>query len=421
VAGYRYFDEQDDSDQALIYSSRLPGIAEAAGLKPASANEELVIDTFLTSLGYAGESEKALSYSRRSAHYSRRSRYRKPAFTFTNAVRSAAKVVGAGLAVENRTKPGHRGWQSTLMPTPGFMSLWSQLTAQSEPPFDIKAETIILRSRGDDRKPLEYADGPKTSKMRTALGPVNEMLRSLRLDVPDAINIRKGVLMFEAMHLDRFDRPVVKRQHVRVSNMAGRRIFADDFKHHGRFYCAPQNIPSGARRNMLINGEPCVELDYSAMHPTLAYSVAGIRMDRDPYEVGNAYSAGEPGRTRKHIKLGLLIVLNARDPDSAVRALARHGREIGITHVKAKAIVNAIFDRHDAIRGMLCNDWGIRLMNIDSTIMIGVMNALVDQGIPAIPVHDSVLLPARFEGKARAEMTRFWGQVAKGLNPCEIK
>jgi hypothetical protein len=86
------------------------------------------------------------------------------------------------------------------------------------------------------------------------------------------------------------------------------------------------------------------------MHPTLAYSVAGIRMDRDPYDIGNAYSAGEPGRTRKQVKLGLLIVLNARDPASAVRALAMHGREIGITHEKAKAIVNAIMDRHDAIR-----------------------------------------------------------------------
>src|ERR1700722_9670930 len=100
-----------EHDQALIYSSRVPGIAEVAGLKPANAAEELVIETFLTSLGYAGESEKALNYSRHRGHYSGRSRYRKPAFTYTSAVRSVAKIVGAGLAIENRTKPGHRGRQ----------------------------------------------------------------------------------------------------------------------------------------------------------------------------------------------------------------------------------------------------------------------------------------------------------------------
>jgi hypothetical protein len=119
-----------EHDQALIYSSRVPGIAEVAGLKPASAAEALVIDTFLTSLGYAGESEKALSYSRHVGHYTGRSRYRKPTFTYTNAVRTVAKIVAAGLAVENRTKPGHRGRQSTLTPTPEFMSLWSLLAAE---------------------------------------------------------------------------------------------------------------------------------------------------------------------------------------------------------------------------------------------------------------------------------------------------
>jgi hypothetical protein len=264
-------DEYCERDQALIYSSRLPGIAEAAGLKPANAAEELVIETFLTSLGYAGEAEKALSFSRRWCHYTGRSRYRNPAFTYTNAMRAIAKIVGAGYAIENRTKPGHRGWQSTLIPTPAFMSLWSHLTAQSDPTFDTRAETIILRSRDEEPKPLEYVDGPKVRNMRIAMEPVNEMLRSLGLDVPNAIKIRKDVLMFEGLHLDRFDRPVLKRQYVRVSNMAGRRIFADDFKHHGRFYCAPQNIPAGSRRTMWMNGERCIEVDYSAMHPTLAY------------------------------------------------------------------------------------------------------------------------------------------------------
>jgi hypothetical protein len=85
---------------------------------------------------------------------------------------------------------------------------------------------------------------------------------------------------------------------------------------------------------MTINGEPCAELDFSAMHPTLAYNIAGVQMDGDPYDLGDAFE-------RRQVKLGLLIVMNARDPASAARALAQHGRQLGINHDKAKAIVNA--------------------------------------------------------------------------------
>ena len=99
---------------------------------------------------------------------------------------------------------------------------------------------------------------------------------------------------------------------------------------------------------MTIDGQPCAELDFSAMHPTLAYNVAGIQMDGDPYDLGDAFE-------RRHVKLGLLIVMNARDPASAVRALAQHGRQLGINHDKAKAIVKAILKRHDAIRAMLAS------------------------------------------------------------------
>ena len=64
-----------DRDHPLIYSCRLPGFAEAVGMKPASADQELVLDTFLTNLALASETEKPLSYSRHRGHY-RRSRYR---------------------------------------------------------------------------------------------------------------------------------------------------------------------------------------------------------------------------------------------------------------------------------------------------------------------------------------------------------
>jgi hypothetical protein len=34
---------------------------------------------------------------------------------------------------------------------------------------------------------------------------------------------------------------------------------------------------------MTINAMPCAEFDFSAMHPRLAYNLAGIPMDSDPF------------------------------------------------------------------------------------------------------------------------------------------
>ena len=144
-----------DRDHPLIYSCRLPGFAEAIGMKPASADQELVLDTFLTNLAMAGETERQLSYSRHRGHY-RRSRYRPRAFTYTHATRSVANIVGAGLGIENRTLPGHRGWQSTITPTPLLMSCWTETTA--DPVYDSNAETIILKSRDQEKRLLEYID-----------------------------------------------------------------------------------------------------------------------------------------------------------------------------------------------------------------------------------------------------------------------
>jgi hypothetical protein len=400
-----------DRDHPLIYSCRAPGFAEAIGMKPQGADQELVLDIFLTNLAMAGEAEKPLSYSRHRGHY-RRSRYRPPAFTYTHAMRAVAKVVDAGLGIENRTLPGHRGWQSTITATPLLMSCWNEMAAA--PVYDDNTETIILKSRDEEKRLLEYIDAPLTRGLREEIGPINEMLRGTDIGVPGATKRATDLLMFEELGWDEYDRPLVTRHYVRLTDKAGRRIFAGDFEHHGRFYCSAQNIPSDARSTMTINGEPCAELDFSAMHPTLAYNIAGVQMDGDPYDLGDTFE-------RRQVKLGLLIVMNARDPVSAARALARHGRQLGINHDKAKAIVKAILKRHDAIGVMLCNDWGIKLMNLDARIMVQVMNALVARGIPCIGIHDSIVVQRRFEGQAFAEMEKSSAKNSKGPNLCNIK
>ena len=410
MAGY-YFDEQDDTERdcPLIFKYQVPDFAEAIGLASApSADYKLVQNVVITELAMAAEIGKALSFSRRWGFY-KRSRYRCPAFTYTIMMRVVAELVREGLAIEDRTAPGHRGRQSTLMATPALYQAWLGLAP--DPVFD-PGETIVLRDRSPDRQLLEYVDTPRIRALRDQVQAINDMIASVDLSVPGAVQVAKYLLLFEKPDVDNYGSPIVKRQYVRLTpGNSGRRIFADDFKTHGRFYCPPQNIPSEARRSLRINGEPTDEADYSAMHPTLAYSLAGQRLDGDAYDVGGGFD-------RKHVKAGMVIAFNAADRKSAVLALAQ---DQGIDRARANNVISAIFERHRPIERVLCADAGVHLMARDAAIMMGVTASLTADGIPAIPIHDSVLAPDRYIGHVEAKMEEFWERNAGKLNLCSIK
>jgi len=57
---------------------------------------------------------------------------------------------------------------------------------------------------------------------------------------------------------------------------------------------------------MTINGEARAELDFSAMHPTLAYNIAGAQMEGDPYDLGELWW---PAFDRNEFEIKLLYLL----------------------------------------------------------------------------------------------------------------
>jgi hypothetical protein len=168
---------------------------------------------------------------------------------------------------------------------------------------------------------------------------------------------------------------------------------------------------------MTLNAEPVVELDFVSMHVALAYAALGVRMPDNPYEV--------PGFTRDQGKRGLLTAFNATSPDAAVSALAdaRLGKPVVRTHEEAHRLLAALQARHPAIAdaNMLCSDAGMRLMFQDSQIMLTAVDRLIAKGIPCIPVHDSLVVSARFEGEAREALTFGWYNQNPELTHCDIE
>jgi hypothetical protein len=75
---------------------------------------------------------------------------------------------------------------------------------------------------------------------------------------------------------------------------------------------------------------------------------------------------------------------------------------------------------HSPIAGAFGDDAGIRLMRRDSDIMMRALKVLNTDGTPALPVHDSLIVPQRHAGNAAAAMSQAWAKLSTGPNAAWI-
>jgi hypothetical protein len=68
----------------------------------------------------------------------------------------------------------------------------------------------------------------------------------------------------------------------------------------------------------------------------------------------------------------------------------------------ATKIMEALKAKHSRVSDAFCLNAGIRLMRQDSDLILASTRACLDAGIPALPVHDSLIVPRRSEQTAAA-------------------
>jgi hypothetical protein len=165
------------------------------------------------------------------------------------------------------------------------------------------------------------------------------------------------------------------------------------FKLGGRgFGAIHQRMPKHLRPYIHIDGQPTVELDYSAYHIRMLYHQKGIDYRDDPYEVC------EGPEMRKIYKAVGLIAINGdakkpRKVSGAIRyELIKRDIPIPDGEKPIKRLINRFRDAHPQIADCLYNDKGVHLMNIDSRIMNNILMKLMDKEILGLSVFDSVIV-----------------------------
>ena len=286
---------------------------------------------------------------------------------------------GAGLFDVCWMPPGTSGWQSHMGATDKLHEFLEEVV--------MCGGELVLDADAVDLIELRDEDG----------NPILEAEWGLNYRQTRKINSRASQIKKLNKFIKNFD---IKDGGGKKLHVHWRSIFNRDFDHGGRLYAVGgsyQTMPSIMRRNIRINGEATVELDYKTLHPHMLYTRVGSVAPADCYSFSD-YS-------RDINKVAFQIVLNATSREAAVKALAM-GDEVkdkvsrlGLpAHTKearaaASVLVEKITAYHGPIKEFFFTGEGLRLQKTDSDMALDVMLELMKQGIPALSVHDSFRVP----------------------------
>jgi hypothetical protein len=204
----------------------------------------------------------------------------------------------------------------------------------------------------------------------------------------------------------------IRRLHFRSKWQHLHRVFTQYLDQGGRFYGAVHlDLPSKFRAHIFIDGHPSVELDYGAHHVRMLYNWLDIPYDKDPY----AELCRAP-EERPIYKKVLLVGINARNKWEALYAIRNELKAEGfsgkfLTDEYLKECLDRFKEFHKPIAGFLHKGQGLFLQYDDSRIMDEILMSMVSKKIPALPVHDSVIVPAEHEGTLRQVMTEAYQKI----------
>jgi len=139
----------------------------------------------------------------------------------------------------------------------------------------------------------------------------------------------------------------------------------------------------GIRANILIDGEPTVELDFSNMFLMMLYHTEGIDYQSDGYEID--------GYERDNVKLAVNILFNTKNKKGAVSALRNNGISDG------GKLIELIKKKHSRLEKYFHSEKANELMRKESDIATEIITIGIFEGIIPLPIHDSFIIQKKYK------------------------
>jgi hypothetical protein len=304
---------------------------------------------------------------------------------------------------------GGEARRSTVRPLPALLDhlpatalSWSAFRRAEDP------EVLVLhgRKRAGAGRPelIDYPETQMTRRLRKEVQRINAYLRAAPVSLlPGAMTVETD----DGQPVDPTRRTV-------------RRIFNNaNWDEGGRLYSAFWETMRREDRFRFLRigtqshpeGEPIANVDYGQLFVRLAYLKAG-----HPPPDGDLYNITGDGLHRGGWKqlVNALLLTNKRLgnwPEGA--------RSVFPPGTRLQDAVAAIKARHSPVVPLFGCGVGIKLMLLESEMLIATVLALFGRGITALPLHDSVLeaasQAAAAEETMRASFTRLTGGAHASL------
>ncbi|MFM9818055.1 UNVERIFIED_CONTAM: hypothetical protein K0B97_09000 [Spiribacter pallidus] len=298
-----------------------------------------------------------------------------------------------------------------------------------ESPERFEVEILVEKEGDTDRRPanfpLEYQDSdhPEIIRWRSEIQAYNRLLARAFIDLGSAERpvverpvtskgAKQTVSRVRITQRDKF----VRRVFYRGSWELGGRI-------HGGWW---QRIPSEYRKDILINDQYTVEVDYSGLHVALIHALEGVHLQRDPYDLGSLFYGVRKKDQRDDVKSLVLMAINAETLEGAFRAFLGKRNQEGRTAVSDKTgetievkynfellkkLIDAFVEVNPIMKDYLGTDQGVKLMHYDGEITTRLLKYFTERKIPVLSVHDSYIVQSEYEITLTNKMTEIAQEV----------
>jgi hypothetical protein len=347
------------------------------------------------------------------------SRFDRPAISGRQLKPTLDELEASGLIV--RTPAIFKQRRTTIAPTPMLVALIAKHQVTTASTTRLPDEEVIIIKWRKARTASALSDDDNDGEQFIAINHDSSTLIDYPDDCHEANALRNQLRAFNTF---------ISKSDIRIEGITQPphpfkpflRYYASSgpivFNSHGRLYSGQvggwhQALSKEDRKHIRINGESVIDLDFTNMHLRLAYREARCTPPN-----GDLYAIKGLASFRPAVKIVISAMLS-RIGD--LKKLPSKARELLPKQWTGQRIAQAIREHHAPIAHLFGQDKGMQYMWQDSEVLMEVLTRLMRKGIPALPMHDGIMVQESVRELAQSIMQEVSLDLIGVVLPVEAK
>jgi hypothetical protein len=250
--------------------------------------------------------------------------------------------------------------------------------------FDLTYQDILKRTppislKDSKDNEIKVINSKTTNPIRKRLERYNNLILSSDIELP----------------IDKID--YKKRKSTGFANRTYTKHYLDrSYKSGGKYYSPCwQNLSKELRKEIKINGQETVELDFNAMHLHLLYCKVNKKLTNYIPEGTDAYQL--PNRNRKIVKTSFTCCINNNCNKDNVNQVvgpkvAQKFPEIFVKNTSYRDILEELGSHHPEVSQFFYAQIGNEVSNMESKVSDYIIGKLTRKNILVLNIHDSFIV-----------------------------